>query len=619
MSDPRIEGDSTRRVAHIDGLRAIAVLSVVAFHIGLPGVSGGFVGVDVFFVISGYLIINHIVQELTAGKFSFAKFYARRTLRLFPPLFVMIAVTTIAAAFILVSPYEWEWFALSAVTSSLFVSNFFFLSKQGYFDLDAFEKPLLHVWSLSVEEQFYLVVPLLLFGLFVFAARRRIDFYRVLAIAAAFVFVTSLIGCVMQTNIEGRNYAFYMTPWRAWEFAIGGAIGFLRKDFVANRILAEIAGLAGLALIAASIVLIGEGARFPGYVAIVPVLGSALIIATGLAAPGSTAARLLSLKPLTYIGLVSYGWYLWHWPMISLARIAQFGDPSLPRDLLMAALSFAVAVATYHSVERPSRRVRESADLNKVGRRFVAIGLAASVALAVICGAIGGAGYWLTARDKALSASAASFVSDAQCPPAICAAAKGQHGVLAGDSHSDRIWLTLRREAQHNGADIREIRGAPPADSDFAVLFYRWNPKPEIYGTLDRQLAPMLKNDKSRVLLVGPVPEFRYRAPECVLRVQRHGGDWDRCALPRAAVEAHRAPAMTALKTFAAAHPNVRLIDPLDLFCKDALCRPYENGVLLYRDSTHLTVPYGAEWLYYHFKEDFWWVLSGQSAPANTK
>jgi peptidoglycan/LPS O-acetylase OafA/YrhL len=157
MSSPAAAG--VNRVAHIDGLRAIAVVAVVAFHANVPFVTGGFIGVDVFFVISGYLIVNHIVQELAAGKFSFAQFYARRAIRLFPPLFVTIAVTAVAAAFILVSPGEWQWFTLSAVTASLFSSNFYFLSKQGYFDTDAYEKPLLHTWSLSVEEQFYLIVP----------------------------------------------------------------------------------------------------------------------------------------------------------------------------------------------------------------------------------------------------------------------------------------------------------------------------------------------------------------------------------------------------------------------------------------------------------------------------
>jgi peptidoglycan/LPS O-acetylase OafA/YrhL len=590
------------RIAHIDGLRAIAVLSVVAFHAGVPGVPGGFVGVDVFFVISGYLIINHIVQELAAGKFSFAKFYARRTLRLFPPLFVMIAVATLAAAVILVAPTEWEWFGLSAATSALFVSNFFFLSKQGYFDIDAYEKPLLHVWSLSVEEQFYFVVPLLLVGLFVFAARRRVNFYRVLAVAAGLVFVASLVGCITQTDLEGRNYAFYLTPWRAWEFAAGGAIGFLRKDFLPNRAVAEIAGLVGLALIAGSIVMIGEGARFPGY-----------LIATGLAAPNSAVIRLIALRPFTYVGLVSYGWYLWHWPMISFARIAQFGDPSLPRDFAMAALSFGVAVATYHLVEVPARRVRERVNLDKAGLKLLAGGMAASLALAAVAGGLGGAAYWWLRQDPVLTTQAGRFITAAQCPANLCASAKGQTGILTGDSHSDRIWRTLGREAEKHGADIRRIRGAPPADVDFAVLFYRWNPKPEIYGTLEQQLAPMLRNRNSRVLLVGSVPEFRYKVPECVFRARRYGESLDRCAMRRDDVEKRRVAAMTAVKAFAARHSNIRFADPLDLFCTQDTCHPYdENGVLLYRDDSHLSVPYGAEWLYYHFKEDFWWVLGGR-------
>lgn len=606
------------RVAHIDGLRAIAVLAVVAYHAGVPGVSGGFVGVDVFFVISGYLIINHIVQELGAGKFSFAQFYARRALRLFPPLFVTIAVTTVAAAVILVSPYEWEWFALSAFTASLFASNFYFLSKQGYFDIDAFEKPLLHTWSLSVEEQFYLVVPLLLVGCFALAARSRTNVYRVLAIAAALVFIASLIGCIMQTQLRGRNYAFYLMHWRAWEFAAGGAIGFLQSGALSRmkRSVADAMGFAGIAIIVASIFLIDDNTRFPGYLAFFPVAGTVLAITAGFAAPDTPSARLISLKSLTFIGLVSYSWYLWHWPMMSLAQIAQFGDPSLARDLVMAVLSFGLAVVTYYLVELPARRIRERADLAQSGKRFVAKGIAASLALALLCGGIGGFAYWLTLRDPALSTSSQKMVAASACPEAICKDVKGKRGVLIGDSHSDRLEDTLDHQAEKLG--IRVTRRTA-ANTEFAVLFYRWNSATWKYAKLEPRLADLMQKGVQRILLVGPVPEFHYKAANCFLRAQRYGADRDRCALPRAALEAHRLRAVTELKRLAEKYPNVRFVDPFPLFCDDKICRPHENGVLLHKDADHLTVPYGADWLYYHFKEDFWWALSGNAAPATAK
>ncbi len=599
------------RIAHIDGLRAIAVLAVVAFHANVPFVTGGFIGVDVFFVISGYLIVNHIVQELAAGKFSFAQFYARRALRLFPPLFVTIIATTIAAAIILVSPYEWQWYVLSAVTASLFASNFYFLSKQGYFDIDAYEKPLLHTWSLSVEEQFYLVVPLLLFLCFVFARRRNETFYRVLAIAAAVVFVVSLIGCILQTPLRDRNYAFYLMHWRAWEFAAGGAIGFLQNGIL-RRLgagTATLLALAGLALIGVPLFAIDETTRFPGWVAIFPVLGTVLVIAAGFAAPNALPVRLISSRPMTFIGLVSYSWYLWHWPMISLARIAQYGDASLTRDVIMAALSFALAVATYYLVEKPSRRIRETADLAKASRGMVMKAIVVSLALAALTGAVGGYAYWKTSRDPIVAASSQAFVDAAECPATRCEDTKGQRGILIGDSHSDRLEEALVRETRKHGIALTR---SSQVGGDFAIIHYRWNPVPGRYLGAEAEIEALLKKGVKRVLLIGPVPEFRYKGGVCLFRAQRYGESPDRCALPRAEVEARRHETMRALQAAAARHPEVRLIDPLPAFCDQTLCRPYVNGVTLYRDDNHLSVPYGADWFYLQFKEAFWWALGGK-------
>ncbi|MBX3523101.1 MAG: acyltransferase [Xanthobacteraceae bacterium] len=615
------------RVAHIDGLRAIAVLAVVAFHSGVPGIPGGFVGVDIFFVISGYLIINHIVQELAGGKFSFAQFYARRALRLLPPLFLTIFAAAAVAPLLLASPYEWEWLAQSAVTASLFVSNFYFLGKQGYFDIDAFEKPLLHTWSLSVEEQFYLAVPLILFACFHFAARSKTNVYRVLAAAALLVFAVSLIGCIIQTTPGRRNYAFYMMHWRAWEFAAGGVIGFLQNGIL-TRIkpgIANAMGLAGLALVAASISLIDETNSFPGYLPLFPVLGTVLVIAAGFAAPGTLAARLISFRSFSFIGLVSYSWYLWHWPMISLARIAQYGDPSLARDLTMAALSFGLAVVTYYLVELPARRIRERTDLVQTGKRIVARGIAASIGLAVFCGATGGFAYWWLLRDPALSTSSEAMVAASVCPPAVCTEVKGSRGMLIGDSHADRIEDAFVHQTKKLGIAVKQSRNyfgdsalTTEENTAFAVLFYRWNFSTWKYAPLEPRLASLIQRGVKRILLIGPVPEFRYKGANCFLRAQRYGDDPDRCALPRADLEARRLPAVTELKRLAEKYPGVRFVDPFPLFCDDKTCRPHQNGVLLHKDTNHLTVPYGGDWLYYHFKEDFWWAFGGNATPATT-
>lgn len=612
--------EGASRVAHIDGLRAIAVTAVVGYHAGVPGFSGGFVGVDIFFVISGYLIINHLVGEMSSGTFSLTQFYARRSLRLFPPLIVVILASTAAAAFILVSPYEWEWFGLSAFFSSVYLSNFYFLSKEGYFDVSAIQKPLLHTWSLSVEEQFYLVVPLLLMGCFVLAVRKKISAYRVLSFACAAVFTVSLIGCVLATEPRNGNHAFYMMHWRAWEFAAGGAIGFLaRGSYLADRrYITNVAGIAGVAIILATILLIDNRSWFPGFLAVPPVAGAVLVLASGLANPSAPVTRLITWKPVAFVGLISYGWYLWHWPMISLARIAQFGDPSLARDVMMAALAFILAIVTYRWVEQPARRVRETADLSAHGQRFIAAGFAASLALAVFSGGIGGIAYLWTMRNPAISASSEGFVAASVCPDALCAGAKGQRGMLVGDSHLDRIESTVRREALRVGASVGRPEGVgikakvPPAD--FAIVTYRWNTAKWKIRTLEARLAALLADDKRRVLLIGPVPEFAYQAANCILRVERYGIDWDRCAVSRKSVEDRRLPATTALSQLAEKYPGVRYVDPLDLFCDKTTCRPHEDGNLLYKDDDHISTPYGSDRLYHRFKEHFWWVMSGNAA-----
>jgi hypothetical protein len=238
----------------------------------------------------------------------------------------------------------------------------------------------------------------------------------------------------------------------------------------------------------------------------------------------------------------------------------------------------------------------------------VAKAIAASVLLAAFTGAVGGFAYRQTSRDPIVTASSQNYVAAAECPDAICKSAKGQRGILIGDSHSDRLEDALVRETRKHG--IALTRSAANG-GDFAILNYRWNPVPEKYLGLDAQVQDLLQKGVKRILVIGPVPEFRYKAGICLFRAQRYGENWDRCSLPRAEVDAARRAAMAELHRAAAKYPAVRLIDPLDAFCDAKLCRPYENGATLYRDDNHVSVPYGADRLYFQFKEAFWWALGG--------
>jgi peptidoglycan/LPS O-acetylase OafA/YrhL len=615
----------TSRIAHIDGLRAIAVLLVIGYHAGVPGFGGGFIGVDIFFVISGYLIINHIVDELGRGVFSVKLFYARRALRLLPPLFVMLAVSTLVATVVLVSPYEWKWYTHSAITAALSASNIYFLSRQGYFDINASEKPLLHTWSLGVEEQFYLVVPLLLVACFALAARWRANSYRVLAIAGAAIFVVSLAGCIWQTPDSGRNFAFYLPYWRAWEFAAGGAIGFLATRPLGRIGLVgyEIAGLASLALLLASNLLIGETMTYPGYLAIAPVAATVLLIASGLAVPHSVAARLLSIPVLTGIGLVSYGWYLWHWPAIAFGRIAGFGDPSLARDVAMAVLALCLAVLTYWYVEKPARRWREGHDLRLLGGKVVSYAVAASLAMAAFSFAVGSAAEEWTSGSPALAWDQEALVAAADCPPAVCEAASGQSGVLVGDSHADKLSKGAIPQAARLGVEVERAPVARP-DQNFAIVMFRWNSyldQPDNdEASVSSEIAKLSDGGRRRILLVGPVPEFAYKGAQCVLRAIRYGSDRDKCSVSRASVEERRGPAVGLLQHIAETTPNTRYVDPIDLFCDATVCRPSVDGLILMEDEDHLIVPDGGYWLYNALKHDFWWVFGGRagSLPANS-
>jgi peptidoglycan/LPS O-acetylase OafA/YrhL len=372
---------------HIDGLRAVSILSVVAFHVGVPGFSGGYVGVDIFFVISGFLIISQIIEALDEDRFSFAGFWARRAMRILPPYLLVIVTVALVAPFILVMPDDLTDFGRQIAYSAGMIVNHLFLLQQGYFDGPAETKVLLNLWSLSVEEQFYLFTPPFLAGLYLLIrrSRRQGARERVLWASTMVILLASLVACIaLSTGPGSRNPAFYLTPLRAWEFVAGGAIGLIlpharRLSHVARSLLAP----AGLVAIAISVFAFTPELRYPSAYALVPVAGAAAIILGGILSPANGASRLLAAKPMVAIGLVSYSWYLWHWPLISFDRIMNFGERDFGRDLSSALISLALAGLTYLAVERPIRRRRKAFGVRLTWRPVVA-GVAASAMVAIV-------------------------------------------------------------------------------------------------------------------------------------------------------------------------------------------------------------------------------------------
>ncbi len=347
--------------ADIDGIRAIAVLAVVLFHAFPKVLPGGFVGVDVFFVISGFLITSIIVQDLDRSKFSFAQFYAARARRIFPALAIVLVATLIAGAILLV-PSQLSSLTKNALASSFFGANFTLLSEAGYFDLDAQFKPLLHLWSLGIEEQFYLVWPLAIW----FAPRKLLTAAIVAVMAGSFALNVSMV----QAHPDA---AFYLPFTRAWELMAGAAlVGFTVRSAFLREIVFPMIGCIGTVL---ALLLYNAHMSYPGWAALAPVA----VTAAALLGEGSAFNRLVLSNPVAvFVGKISYPLYLWHWPLLVYARLYPFRTLTAFETSAVVIAAFLLAWLTYEIIEKPFRVYRI------VGIKSAAGGTAASAILALL-------------------------------------------------------------------------------------------------------------------------------------------------------------------------------------------------------------------------------------------
>ena len=352
----------------IDGLRGIAVFAVVWFHAFPKSFKGGFVGVDVFFVLSGYLISKIIIEQLALDRFSIADFYTRRIRRIFPALItVMLAV--LAAGWFLLLADEYALLGKHVVAGAGFLSNLVLYSESGYFDRAAETKPLLHLWSLAIEEQFYIFWPLLL----LWAARRKRGFVAVALLVAVASFSANIY--LTQRN---PSAAFYWPLTRVWELMFGGLLAYATPHLAGAR-WKNARAAAGIFLLCAGFFLIKKSG-FPGWWALLPVAGTCLMISAGSEAWFNQ--RVLSSKVLVGLGLISYPLYLWHWPVLSFAKIIE-GNVAAPTKMALVALSLVLAWLTYYFIEKPIR-------FGNCSGRKAARALLASMLLA----AVAGGGVW---------------------------------------------------------------------------------------------------------------------------------------------------------------------------------------------------------------------------------
>ena len=623
----------------IDGLRAVAILAVVLNHAGM--LRGGFVGVDVFFVISGYLITGILQSELAAGTFSILKFYGRRIRRIFPALLVVLAACLIFGWFVLL-PNEYAQLGKHIGGASLFVSNFVLWKEAGYFDNASATKPLLHLWSLGVEEQFYLIWPLLL------AAAWALGRYVLGAVAALFVIS---LGADLFLSAPHPELSFFLPLCRFWELMAGGLLAWAESHRLGLKRGHDLIAAVGLLLIAASCALFSSADIFPGWRAMLPVAGAVMILASGERAFSNRL--LLAARPMVWVGLISYPLYLWHWPLLSFARILASAEPSLTVRLGAMAAAVALAWLTYVYIESPVRR-------QAVTRRMIWALLGGLLLL----GALG----WgvMQARglphrpgiDPAvvadLSNTDAFHRTLTPCPLDYHAgdlswcylSSPGVPQVaLFGDSHADHLfpgivatdkarrWLLIGHSSCPPLVDIAEHQPGKPdhcvdknrrAMADMlgtpsihtvvlATLstFYvggRVSPqiaqdKPQIvesaradeqgmpraelfYRGMDRTIGAIERTGRQVVFFID-VPEMDFWPQACIARPLT-GSARAVCGVDRGKREESIAAYRAVVAELQKAHPRLLVYDPENSLCDAQLCRAGADGRLYYHDTHHL-------------------------------
>ncbi len=597
----------------IDGLRAIAVLSVVFYHAGVRGFSGGFVGVDVFFVISGYLITSILRNDLARQRYSLAEFYRRRVQRIFPALFAMILVVSMVSA-VAMLPVEIRHYSTSLLATVLFLSNFEFYRLTDYFELGSSARPLLHTWSLAVEEQWYLFWPLLL-SASIFKARSRAVGLTVSIIAISFLLSVIFI------NIDSAA-TFYFLPTRAWELGLGAFLS-ISKIEIRNRLLNECAGIVGLALILLSVKMYTHETTFPGLAALPPCLGAFLLIMAG--ERGGVVTRALSLRPLTFVGLISYSLYLWHWPIIVFSEAWLFLPKTPALSVGVIALSFFAAIVSWRFVERPFRL--------GAGRFSTKLVLSGG-GIAILCGA--GLAVTMPVAANLLRsfpphqedmARYMYFDGDAAFRRGTCfmvgpRSAYDRTGcltptgaappvVLVGDSHAAHLWPGLslypseidvlqatftgcvaKRYAAQSGVACRqkmnETLSGLSALNPSAVLFSsRWH-REDVADLKVLFSDPLIR--RYNPILVGPTPEYIAALPRLIVFSERNSDP--------GLVDRSRSDGVFELDAemrAMAREVGVPYFSMTDLLCHDGRCDSLAKpGIPLQFDYGHLT-PEGSE------------------------
>lgn len=641
----------------INALRALAVVAVMLYHFKLPSASGGFSGVDVFFVISGFLMTGIIVGGLERGNFSLWRFYTSRARRLLPALIVM-CFALLLAGWYWIPPTDYKELGRHAATSLIFISNFILKNESGYFDTLSQDKWLLHTWSLSVEWQFYLVYPVVLL-----AAKRILGTLtsRHLLWLLGILSVPSLLFSVVYTQ-QDPALAFFLLPARLWEMSLGGIVYVVTKSHSTS---AKPRGLAsiGLALIIAGIVAFDEGTPWPGVAALVPTLGCAFILYANASMP-----RWLSAGPVAALGLWSYSIYLWHWPVVVALRHFNLSN-SLAWDIFGIAVSIALGGLSYHAIETPLRQPRTAAYTLRL-QRMALIGCFFAVALSGLA-VDRNSGFESRAEKSVLKiendielagslkpqpCASDRFVFDA----APCDIATTQPDyILWGDSHASSVFSALAAAAgdQRDGHTyqatcpplpdaflqskkysyscpeftrealqrIEDLPSTVPLIVAFRMSVYTegYNENPDkpvgltfVDAEGDKQLATAgdftarltdtlceLSDEGRAVYVMQPTPEFGVDVPREISRDIMFAGSAQDITLPLSEYYDRQRAVIDTLKA-AQLRCGIRVLDPTPYLCSDGVCHGSINGLPLYSDDNHIGV-HGAKMLVPMFKQVF--------------
>ena len=595
----------------IDGLRAIAVLSVLLFHLDPGYLTAGYLGVDVFFVSSGYLITRIVYTELSSGKFTYTNFYVRRSKRILPPLYFMVVLVLIAGYFILL-PYDFYKTGISILGAIVFASNMQFALRTGdYFSADSSEWPMLHTWSLAVEEQYYFILPL---ALLFFIRILKLNLVAVLAVVAvaSFVLAEYMSG---QSNLAGTSY--YILPTRMGELLVGSVFAILHAKDTLTKIRSDAFATVALVVLAATLLLFNKQLVFPGFSALLVCIPIAMIIHS----EDTWVNRLLANKALVWVGLLSYSLYLFHWPVLAFARYilnTNDGYFHLPfaSQVICLVLIFLLSTISYYLVERPLRK------LNVTGIKALAMYFVIPSAALVILAAGVVLKKGISERfntDTIDSAYQFSHIDKSKCPSLVNLGCVGGDAdsdekiLLYGNSHAEHYFELISLLAKDNKKQLSMYAsggcylGSPSAKcestqtsytkelqrgADISILAFRWDTdfnKKAALDELDKLVNDALAHSKKVIVMAQP-PLLNF-GPSKIENCNRLHID---CPKPDNAVNklypSYNAAIEERVTSLGAEFfdPYTAIEDPTQL---------YDEDRLLYSDTDHLSV-YGGQWLY---------------------